>query len=261
MVDAKAERKNASLCYGLAAGAVVAVLFNPYDRALYLSVMHRRQFSMRANWASPYQGFLQTFLHRALSGGIYYPLEHHLEHAVPVEGAIGHFAAGSLAGALSASLLSPFSAVKYACWGSETAGRFFHTAARMFEKGGWRPFASGLGPTVGRDAVFGSVYTGVRRTCGSDGLCNTLAAVLATVISSPFNLARNAQFATAPDERPPSTVMTLKQLAKETNELDGLLARAKYVQYRLCWGWGTLRVGLGMSCGAKVYDTLVRYAP
>ena len=42
--------------------------------ALYLSVRDRRPFLHRQNWVDPYQGFLQTIVHRAVSGGLYFPL-------------------------------------------------------------------------------------------------------------------------------------------------------------------------------------------
>jgi hypothetical protein len=55
---------------GLIAGVAQAGLFNPYDRALYLSVKHKRPFLSSLNFQSPYQGFLQSVGGRALSGGL-----------------------------------------------------------------------------------------------------------------------------------------------------------------------------------------------
>lgn len=60
----------AFLC-GLLAGISQAGLFNPYDRALYLSVTNRTPFLAWENWKVPYQGFLQSVGGRALSGGLY----------------------------------------------------------------------------------------------------------------------------------------------------------------------------------------------
>ncbi len=47
---------------GLIAGVASAGMFNPVDRALYLSVKERRSFLMMENFRRPYQGFLQTVL-------------------------------------------------------------------------------------------------------------------------------------------------------------------------------------------------------
>lgn len=59
---------------GLTSGVAVAGLFNPFDRALYLSVLHTRPFLQPVNWSNPYTGFLQSLLGRTLSGGLYFPL-------------------------------------------------------------------------------------------------------------------------------------------------------------------------------------------
>jgi hypothetical protein len=138
---------------------------------------------------------------------------------------------------------------------------FISTARAMFKGGGARPFMFGLIPTVVRDAVFGCVYTGGRHWLGSDTTGNMAAAVAATTASSPFNLARNAQFATSPQDRPPSIRRTLGALLTETASKEGPTARFFYVQQRLTLGWGTTRVGLGMALGAQVYDKLVRDDP
>jgi hypothetical protein len=65
-----------SFICGIAAGVIQAGIFNPYDRALYLSVKDHRPFLRIENWKSPYSGFFQSIGSRALSGGLYFPLEH-----------------------------------------------------------------------------------------------------------------------------------------------------------------------------------------
>jgi hypothetical protein len=251
------ERKP-SLLYGLASGTTVATVLNPYDRALYLSVKERRPFLHTANFRNPYLGFLQSLSHRALSGGLFFPLEHAL--CAYAEGPIGNFAAGSLAGSIGALVLSPLAAVKYRRWGTEE-NNFTSTARAMYKSGGARSFMFGLVPTVARDAVFGCVYTGGRHLLWSDSTGNMVAAVVATIASAPFNLARNAQFATAPQDRPPSIRRTMRALLMETKSKQGLSSRFSHIQQRLTLGWGTTRVGLGMALGAQVYERLVRDDP
>jgi hypothetical protein len=65
-----------SFICGIGAGVIQAGIFNPYDRALYLSVKEHRAFLHIENWKSPYSGFFQSIGSRAVSGGIYFPLEH-----------------------------------------------------------------------------------------------------------------------------------------------------------------------------------------
>ena len=55
-----------SLLCGLAAGVAQAGVFNPDDRALYLSIKDSRPFLSKENWTRPYSGFIQSLGGRAL---------------------------------------------------------------------------------------------------------------------------------------------------------------------------------------------------
>lgn len=63
--------KGVSLLCGLIAGVAQAGLFNPYDRALYLSVKHHRPFLDSRNFQNGYQGFAQSVGGRAIASGLY----------------------------------------------------------------------------------------------------------------------------------------------------------------------------------------------
>lgn len=67
---AEASQRVSFLC-GLVAGVAQAGVFNPFDRALYLSVKHHRPFLSYEHFSQPYSGFLQSVGGRALSGGLY----------------------------------------------------------------------------------------------------------------------------------------------------------------------------------------------
>lgn len=67
---AEASQRVSFLC-GFVAGVAQAGIFNPFDRALYLSVKHHRPFLSYQNFFQPYSGFLQSVGGRALSGGLY----------------------------------------------------------------------------------------------------------------------------------------------------------------------------------------------
>lgn len=54
-------------------------------------------------------------------------------------------------------MLNQLTAIKYQSWDSNE--RFRTTALRMWQQGGWRPFAKGISATVTRDAIFGGVYS------------------------------------------------------------------------------------------------------
>lgn len=99
------------------------------DRALYLTIKENRNFLNIENFRQPFSGLLQTLFQRALSAGLYFPLEDiFLQNLLEVRerrggGVCGNpnsrfrdhwvaLAAGNLAGAVSGLVLNPLAAVK-----------------------------------------------------------------------------------------------------------------------------------------------------
>ena len=105
------------LC-GLGTGMATTVLFNPYDRALFLSVRDHRRFLSLKNFTSPFQGMMQSIGIRAISGGMWFPLEHYFRQTMG-GGQLG-FLAGSAAGLCSSAVLNPLTAIKYQTWSVRT---------------------------------------------------------------------------------------------------------------------------------------------
>ena len=110
---------------GFTSGLLQAALFNPWDRALYLSVRYHRPFLHIRNFSNPFAGVFQTLFQRAVSSGVYFPLEQlfaeglHSKLSVANEGKSMrkfstqiHFVAGLLAGATNGIIMNPFTSVK-----------------------------------------------------------------------------------------------------------------------------------------------------
>lgn len=278
-----------SLLCGLTAGVLQAGLFNPYDRALYLSVTQKRPFLHTKNWTHPYAGVFQSLGIRALSGGLYFPVEHWLlaQDLYPLSPAM----AGSFTGILTASLVNPLTALKYMTWSTSSssssskkktaASKQRHrptTAAKAFTSmsNPQTLLVRGLGATIVRDVVFGGVYTAVRKRLAAEQdpttilLANCTAAALATVASGPWNYVRNVQYATLVttpssttnnnnnSRNHRSTYAILWRLVQQALEQPTMGRRILYVAARLRIGWGTARVALGMTFGHAVYDGLQR---
>jgi hypothetical protein len=257
-----------SFVCGLLAGVAQAGIFNPYDRALYLSVRDERRFLSLKNWQNPWNGYFQSIGGRAVSGGLFFPLEHLFLRAMDTE--LSHpgknLIAGTAAGAVNGVLLNPFTTIKYKTWGREETRAMWTEAFGMIRKSGsFRPFFNGLVPTLYRDLVFGGVYTCLRLQIqwwmdlkpSEQYKANFVAAGLATIGSGPFNYVRNVQFATKSRNRADSTARVLRDLFEEAETKKGF-QKWSFLQSRLRVGWGTLRVALGISFGHAIYDTLQR---
>lgn len=114
--------KNAKLLNcGIISGLIQAAVFNPWDRALYLSVMNHRPFLRAENFVNPMAGVMQTITQRAISSGLYFPLEdifsemiskHYNEPDNTGMQRTIRFVAGLLAGSTNGIVLNPFSSVK-----------------------------------------------------------------------------------------------------------------------------------------------------
>src|SRR5580704_11793431 len=97
---------------GLISGICCSGLFNPWDRALYLSVKNDRPFLSADHFKQPYQGFSQSIVQRAFLGSIYYimqgELKYHmypyLRHDLHASETFSQFCIGSSAGSLSGLL-------------------------------------------------------------------------------------------------------------------------------------------------------------
>lgn len=247
------------------AGTLQAGFFNPFDRALYLSVKNHVPFMTKSNFAHPYQGFGQSILCRALSGGLYYPLENYFSSLVPLDsGPWANFLAGTAAGMTNALLLNPITAVKYKTWSRDVSRGMIQEAGSMWRKGGIKPFTNGLYPTLCRDVVFGGMYTYLRLEFQWYGLPpqyqwagNMVAAALATILSGPLNLARNVQYATLSRRDAPTIQSVFQKLRDETYAKTTNMQKWQHVQSRLRIGWGTARVAVGMAFGQFVYEELM----
>ena len=276
---------------GLVTGLFQAAVFNPWDRALFLSVVHNRPFLTLDNFRSPFQGVAQTLAHRTISGGLYFVLQDAVYDSLSRTfdssrtdaRVIG--LAGLLAGAANGAALNSIAAVKYHGWataGGERQFSFWSTARHMYCSGGVTPFVKGTRATVVRDSAFGVVYevlrhspllvasvasltsawsasasnasnSGANSATPSQFTLNMCAAVCATVVSAPFNYVRNIQYASDAAAAPTSVVAELGRLVREARA-DASPWQA--LQRRLRLGWGSVRVGAGMAVGAHVYESV-----
>lgn len=263
------------LSAGFVSGMTVTGLLNPYDRALFLSVRAKRPFLSASNWTTPFHGVYQTLVSKTLSTGMYFPLEEFgrsAAHQLGLEDgrAASSILAGNFAGAVNALVLSPLAAVKYMSWG-ERKGSVVAAATATYERGGLPAFFVGFHATVCRDMTFGAFFallrSKVRRVLYHSADCETplgcfvadaIASGCAAIASSPFNYARQRQFAYHANDHimVPSIFESLTYFMKQLAKRDTLFRRLKYAQTRLMIGWGTLRVAAGMGLSALIYDAL-----
>lgn len=274
----------ATVITGMGTGSFCAGFFNPWDRALYLSVSNNKPFLTVAkemvneaiankSLIHPlYQGALQAILQRSFSWGSYYILQEqgklYLNPFLQNQGlsnAQAQFGVGIFAGSISGAITNPLSAIKSYLWKTKDS-TFFSSAKTMWSTGGIKPFLKGTTATISRDTIFGSFYEIIRtaslshlqknKNCDEKPkfTVNLFSAGIATVASAPLNFIRTLQYDTPPNQKPPSSSQALHSLWVEINNKKTLLDKAKHTQQRLRIGWGTARVAAGMGAGQLVFD-------
>lgn len=165
----KTQKLNIDVASGLIAGVANSGLFNPWDRALYLSVKYHRPFLSWENFTAPYQGFSQALVQRAFLGSIYFIAQGelntymfpYLNQNLGLNPTAAQFYVGMAAGSIGGAMTNSISAVKYHTWGKENAS-FRSSVYDMWTHGGYKPFIKGTTATMTRDMVFGSTYEMLR---------------------------------------------------------------------------------------------------
>jgi hypothetical protein len=258
---------------GLLSGAVQAVVFNPFDRALFLRVLHRRRFLCARNWSTPFQGFGNAALYRTLCGASYLiwqdVMHDVLESSCPGMQAerpvLAQLLVGFWAGTLNGLILNKLQIVKYQLWtdSATSVGGWRNIIREMLRHGGVRVFFRGVGVSILRDSFFGMIYETMRRSSFIGELDedrqffrNMGAAVVAGTATAPLNYCRNMIYGSPVTGSPLRMRHLIRQLAREVSWQPSVRRRAALLNARLNVGLGALRVGLGMAVGQHVFDCL-----
>jgi hypothetical protein len=269
------------LSCGVLGGFIQAAAFNPWDRALYLSVINNRPFLHPQNFVHPFSGVIQTITQRGLSAGLYFPLEeiyrdyvrYYLDKNASYRPFI-NFIAGMLAGTTNGLLMNPLSYIKYHYWGKAECGKenVFSTAADMYRRGGSSMFFVGTSATIYRDFIFGGIFSIMRHDLlthvkrdqprSKDNkinrfnifLADLVSACTATVASSPFNYVRDMHYSTPPDQQVLPIKKQIWKLWEESCQQKTAREQLVLLLRKLRIGWGTARVGCGMASGSFLYS-------
>ena len=240
-----------------------------FQQILYKRGMkHHRPLFHKANWNRPYHAMGQTLFYRAMSNALYFPIEQWTRHYFN-----NNMIGGMVGGAVMSSMLNPLSVIRFQCWLHHTT--FSTEVSNLWKGRGFKNFSKGLVATLIRDIVFGGVYSSTRHwtffgcldhdesgyNYAQEFVWNGASALVATTASSPFNYIRNIQFATPSNEIPLTMWELTKQISNGFRQTRGIKNKFDFLQIRFKFGWGTLRVGLGMALGSQAYEYCLRTIP
>jgi hypothetical protein len=248
-----------SLACGLTAGICQTAVFNPYDRAMYLSTQLKRPFLSPSNWtvSESLVGIFPSVLQRAVASGLYFPMEQYARIWLSTDERTkgeANALAGILSGALTGAVTAPINAAKFAQWREASGKSALDSARDVFRINGSKGLMRAAPVTVCRDIVFGMTFSYLRHfRIDTFGLIDNIgAALIATIISSPLNYVRLMKYSS--DGPPHTTMYILRELLQKASTLP-LRHRPSFVFKACNAGWGALRVGLGMGISSQVYDS------
>eukprot|EP00918_Siedleckia_nematoides_P032661 GHVU01070935.1.p1 GENE.GHVU01070935.1~~GHVU01070935.1.p1 ORF type:complete len:365 (+),score=21.39 GHVU01070935.1:269-1363(+) len=200
--------------------------------AMYLAAKNKRAFLSPLNWMAPYKGVSQAVIQRAISGGLYFPLESlfinnvgELVSLCACEVAarrgtslceskrnnIASGVGGQSAGIAVGICLHPLAWAKYRIWGHEDSPGVLQTIKREYAKGGIRGLSRGMGSTVTRDAIFGTIFSTIRHSeVAQFRLNNSI-----DKVEDGFRLLMGALRRYGGGQRAPSTLSTAVQAERE----------------------------------------------
>eukprot|EP00397_Hematodinium_sp_SG-2012_P038105 GEMP01041411.1.p1 GENE.GEMP01041411.1~~GEMP01041411.1.p1 ORF type:complete len:272 (+),score=23.97 GEMP01041411.1:109-924(+) len=243
---------------GLLAGSIQSVVFHPYDRALFLCQIHDRPFFVKQNWPVDLKGLNVGLIQRSITYGLFFPLEAFYCEQLGKSGLTGAalpLIGGQLAGATNGALTNSLAMVKYLKWNHTTTKTASEIILGIYATSGKKGLTRGLPATLLRDSIFGGSFTFLRtRREEPSMLKDGFAALVATVLCSPLNYARNMQYADFHGHT--SLVSSLRSLHGKVLLEQGTVARIYRLAYTLRIGYGTFRVAVGMSFGGSMYRYL-----
>ncbi len=237
---------------------------------------------------APFSGLRSTFYQRLLSQGVYFTAQGEFNtHLKPIlrnnfafSELSAKFVVGLSIGVFTGVLSNASNSIKHYAYrhpGDTPLG----TAIKMLNKGGIAPFMNGIRPGVMRDMVFGSLYESLNVISDqyiiekipkehstfsntAYGFSRFVAAIIATVASSPFNHARAMQFDTPLHKKKKSTTAILvscwlesdrvvKKANADSKNKHGF-ARHIYFANKFNMGPGTIRSGAGMLISQLLFN-------
>lgn len=243
---------------GIITGCISTVLFNPVDRALYLTVKNNTPIYHKSCWKNPYSGMHQALYSRIIGYGLYYPINDLFKNIYP-----NNLFASSLCTGFTTTLLNhPINIIKMSNWNNNLiSSGLFSLGCQLKNKYGLPIFIKGLQYTLARDVIFSCLFFNFLKTkqfSENNFVNGTTGAMIAAIITSPINYYRNATFFDLSQTKN-FTIIT-KELYLEIHGKQQNSSSLKKIYHlfhnKFNVGYGTLRVSIGMSFSKLLYDYL-----
>jgi len=175
---------NNEITSGLATGLISAVLFNPIDKAIYLSTTKDLKITNLNLWKSLYKGSSISILIRVINSGLYFS---YIDYYSSISKSPLEI---SLLTSSIALMTNPLQILKFKSWYNNIS--LNQTYSLIIKNYGYKGFMIGAYPLFMRDLIFNYIYISLKEK--ENHLNNIGAICLGLVVVSPLNLIKNKKY-------------------------------------------------------------------
>jgi hypothetical protein len=170
---------------GLTTGIISAIIFNPIDKAIYVSTTKNISFFKKEVWFQFYKGTINTIFTRLITSGLYFTfLDSLSEKYSPLQTAM-------ITSIFCNSLTNPIQLTKFHSWYNNISlNDSFKFIYRTY---GIRGLGIGFIPILLRDICFNYSYLSLKKK--DDHLHNISLISISLIAVSPLNLIKNKKYA------------------------------------------------------------------
>ena len=179
---------NIDIIPGLITGILSGIIFNPIDKAIYISSTKDLNIYNKNIWLNIFKGLKLTLLTRIITTGFYFSfIDNNINKLNNLE--------LSIYSSLLCSLTNPLQLIKFNSWYNNIS--YKETYNYIIKKYGYKGLFIGIIPLLSRDIIFNYIYLNNRKK--DNHLYNLLVISSAFIISSPINLIKNKKYSSNED--------------------------------------------------------------
>ena len=214
---------NIEIISGLSTGIISAIIFNPIDKAIYVSTTKNVNFLHRENWRNLYKGSSYTIMTRLITSGLYFTyIDYYSTHS-------NSNSKTALITSIACSITNPLQLIKFNSWYNNYNTR--ESIKLILNKHGYKGFGIGIFALLTRDFIFNYIYLSFKQK--DNHVNNVLTICGALIIVSPINLIKNKKYAS-------------------NESVKSIIKNFKFSQLGL--SYSLTRIGLGFYISQYLYD-------
>jgi len=214
---------NTEIISGILTGFISTIIFNPIDKAIYISTTKNLGILDKSIWTSPYKGSLNTLSTRIINSGLYFS---YLDYYSKITN--NNFQV-ALMTSLCCSITNPIQLIKFNSWYNNIS--MTDSFKKLYKNNGYKTFTIGLIPLIIRDFTFNYIYISLKKK--DKHFTNLLAIFTALTITSPLNLIKNEKYG-------------------HNNDIKYIFKNFKFKKLGLKFVY--IRMGLGFYINQLIYD-------